>query len=212
MNKKIILASKSPRRIQLLTEAGFDPIIIPADIEERVNPSLSPSDMVKTLSLSKASAVKKNLTSMVEDLNSDYVNQTEVMLNSTKVLSENLPIIGADTIVFYHEIIGKPKDKDDALSILMTLSGKKHLVYTGVTILSLLDEKVVSFTEETEVFFKQYTKVELEEYLNTDEPYDKAGAYAIQGYFSRFIDHIEGDYDNVVGLPIAHLLEELKTF
>ena len=185
MKQKIILASKSPRRIELLKEAGFDVIVIPANIEEFVDPNLPPDEVVKSLALQKATAVKESL-------------------------SVDVPIIAADTVVYLDEIIGKPSDRADAERILMHLSGKEHQVYTGVAILSSEKTDPIIFAEKTSVFFKPYTLNDLQEYLDTDEPYDKAGAYAIQGYFGQFIDHIDGDYSNVMGLPVESVLKSLN--
>ncbi len=222
MKKKVILASGSPRRVELIKKAGFDPIIIPANIEESVPSGLSPEETVMHLAFQKASAVRRMLGGMMGMMNdvSEKADINDQETIRTSLLSENLPIIGADTIVYFDEevndnastsgIIGKPKDRDDALDILMALSGKPHKVYTGVAILPLLSSQEDQiFFDETTVFFKSYTPDDLQEYLDTDEPYDKAGAYAIQGYFGRFIDHIEGDYDNVMGLPVTKLVEHL---
>ena len=186
MEKKIILASKSPRRIELLTKAGFDVVVKPADINEVVDPELKPHEVVMSLAKQKAYAVR------------DSINPGSDI------------IIAADTIVYLDEIIGKPIDRADAERILMCLSGKEHRVYSGVAILSPNAEVIFFFFFD--VFFKSYTVEELQEYLDTDEPYDKAGAYAIQGYFGRFIDHIEGDYDNVMGLPVNSLIRYLKPY
>ena len=234
MKKKIILASSSPRRIELLEAAGYDPIIIPANIDEVVSSAFSPAETVMHLAFQKASYVRRtlnNIMGMMDEVSekADFDDRETIR---TSLLAENLPVIGADTIVYFSEksedekepngcnpsedsagfgIIGKPKDREDALDILMRLSGKAHKVYTGVAILPLLtsDEDEI-FYDETTVYFKSYTPEDLLEYLDTDEPYDKAGAYAIQGYFGRFIDHIEGDYDNVMGLPLYRVIEHLR--
>ena len=186
MEKKIILASKSPRRIELLTKAGFDVDVKPADIDEIVEPGLKPHEVVMSLAKQKAHAVRNTV-----DVGNDI-------------------IVAADTTVYLDEIIGKPTGREDAEKILMHLSGKSHQVYSGVAILTSNAE--VIFAERTDVFFKKYTADEIQDYLDTEEPYDKAGAYAIQGYFGRFIDHIEGDYDNVMGLPMNSLLKMLAPF
>ena len=186
MDKRIVLASSSPRRIELLKREGLQITVIPADIDESLPDDIGPEEAVKSLALKKAS----------------YVANTV----STDVLS-SVPIIAADTVVYLNSIIGKPRSREDALRILMDLSGKEHYVYTGVAIIT---SKQKVFCEETRVVFKDYSPADLEDYLSTEEPYDKAGAYAIQGYFSRFIDHIDGDYDNVVGLPVTRLLQELQ--
>ena len=207
--KRIILASKSTRRIQLLKEAGFDVIVIPSNAKEIVKPGITPAETVKELSRAKAESVRKILSTGIDDINNNYENQYAIS-NSTPILSEDLPIVAADTIVYRNSIIGKPKDKEDAYNILMDLSGKSHEVYTGVTIQSILDSEYnIQFVDKTTVFFKEYNPEDISDYLNTEEPYDKAGAYAIQGYFGRFIDHIDGDYNNVMGLPVYRLIEYL---
>lgn len=200
-NKSIVLASASPRRIEMLRDAGFNLSIMPAEIDEIIDDTLSSEDIVMNLSLQKALSVKQKIKADISGLAS-----------SSDAEMEDVLIVGADTIVYLDDIIGKPKDREDALEILLKLSGKAHQVFTGVSILSLLTDKHVVFFEETKVFFKEYSAHDLEEYLNTDEPYDKAGAYAIQGYFSRFIDHIEGDYNNVVGLPLKSLCLAISDF
>ena len=197
MNNKIILASKSPRRIELLTNAGFEVIQISADLSEDIDTTLPPYKVVEELAYRKALATRDKILDDYDSENNDYVN---------------IPIIAADTIVYYKGIIGKPIDRKDAEDILMSLSGNEHQVYTGVAILTINGNKEKIFHERTSVYFKSYTLDELSEYLDTDEPYDKAGAYGIQGYFSQLIDHIDGDYDNVVGLPITRLKDELYIF
>ena len=192
MEKEIILASKSPRRIELLTKAGFDIVVFPADIEEIVEPGLRPHEVVMSLAKQKAHAVRDAI-----DAGSAIDADTDI-------------IVAADTIVYLNEIIGKPSNREDAERILMHLSGKKHQVYSGVAIVTSNAE--IIFAEQTDVFFKSYTPEDIQDYLDTDEPYDKAGAYAIQGYFGRFIDHIEGDYDNVMGLPVSSLVRYIAPY
>ncbi|MBO4236016.1 MAG: septum formation protein Maf [Firmicutes bacterium] len=189
----MILASKSPRRIELLTKAGFDVVVMPADIEERVDPELKPHEVVMSLAKQKAYAVRESVYACSNPLSA----QTDI-------------IVAADTIVSLDEIIGKPTNVADAEKILMHLSGRKHQVYSGVAILTYNAE--IIFAEKTDVFFKPYAASDIKDYLGTDEPYDKAGAYAIQGYFGRFIDHIEGDYDNVMGLPVSTLVRYLTPY
>lgn len=229
MNKKIILASKSPRRIELLKKAGFDVVVIPADIDEYVDPELSPNEVVKTLALQKARAVRDMLLSSTTPENDNPCSTSPSCSESNMPA----PILAADTIVYLNQIIGKPTDRNDAEKILMKLSGKVHQVYTGVAIIyPKTDNKIegcnsgctgckmrcannprnkaghaLIFSERTNVFFKSYTKEEIQDYLDTDEPYDKAGAYAIQGYFGQFIDHIDGSFSNVMGLPVERLLD-----
>ncbi len=190
---EIILASKSPRRIEMMRKNGFDPIIRPSSIEENIPVHDGMTDTPLFLSFKKASDVASRL--------------------EPDLLAKNPYVIAADTIVYSDHIIGKPEDKEDALKILMDLSGKTHHVITGVSIIKAGTSVKTSFASITSVTFKSYEAEELTDYLETDEPYDKAGAYAIQGYFSRYVDRFEGSYDNVVGFPweeIRKKLEELE--
>lgn len=178
----IILASQSPRRIQLMQEAGFDFTSIPANTEETYPLELPPAKVAEYLAHQKAAHVFQS-------------NQDKI-------------IIGADTIVVYNnQILGKPKDSDDAFHMLSLLSGKTHSVFTGVCMLSK-DKKII-FTEETKVSFFPLTDKEIYHYIDSGEPFDKAGAYAIQGNAKYFVKEIHGDFYNVVGLPIARLKREL---
>lgn len=192
MEYKYILASGSPRRKELLGSLGIDFEIIPATGEEILTSSV-PSEVVESLSEQKAKEIFH------------------------KVLRDNkgaIVVIGADTVVSYREkILGKPKDRADARKMIRMLQGGSHKVYTGVTICvktPLGAEKTITFHECTSVKCFEMSEEEIEKYLDTDEPYDKAGAYGIQGIFGRFIEGIRGDYNNVVGLPVARLYQELK--
>ncbi|EEM03825.1 Septum formation protein Maf [Bacillus pseudomycoides] len=183
--KKLILASGSPRRKELLELAGVPFEIVVSEIEETIGAYSSPADIVMSLALQKASAVVEN--------------------------HEDSVVLGADTIVTYESrILGKPKDEAEAKEILQLLSGKTHEVYTGVALIS--KEKTVTFYERTEVTFWELTEEEVDAYIGTKEPLDKAGSYGIQGKGSIFVQHIQGDYYSVVGLPIARLVRELKQF
>ncbi|MBJ8028321.1 nucleoside triphosphate pyrophosphatase [Bacillus cereus group sp. N21] len=183
--KKLILASGSPRRKELLELAGVPFEIVVSEIEETIGAYSSPADIVMSLALQKASAVVEN--------------------------HEDSVVLGADTIVTYESrILGKPKDEAEAKEILQLLSGKIHEVYTGVALIS--KEKTVTFYERTEVTFWELTEEEVDAYIATKEPLDKAGSYGIQGKGSIFVQHIQGDYYSVVGLPIARLVRELKQF
>lgn len=188
-NYNIILASSSPRRIDMMKENGINPIIMPADIDENIPENSQMHDAVMFLALKKALHIEQ------------------------KVLKEehnNPIIIAADTVVFKDKIIGKPKDKEDAFNILWNLNGNIHYVSTGVSILQVGTSIRHCFYEVTKVFFKTYTEDELLDYLKTPEPYDKAGAYAIQGAFGKYIDHIEGDLNNVIGFPWERIKLEYK--
>lgn len=188
--KKIILASQSPRRRELLTQIGLEFEVHPAGGEEVIT-STDPVEVVKSLSAQKAGAVKEEL---------------EEQLKATK---EEWLIIGADTIVVYDgKILGKPKDEEDAVRMLTMLQGNTHSVYTGVTLLER--DGQMTFAEETKVSMYPMTQEEINWYVGTREPMDKAGAYGIQGLCARFVKKIEGDYNNVVGLPVGRIYQEMK--
>ena len=179
MNINLILASKSPRRKEILQNVGLDFEIIVSDTDESVPFGTLPFDAVKEISRRKALAVK----------------------NSLGDKSHGKIILGADTVVALdNRIIGKPKDKEDAVAILKSLSGKKHTVYTGFTIVK--DDSVFSDFESTDVYFRTLTDNEIQAYVDGGEPMDKAGAYGIQQKGALLVDKIHGDYFNVVGLPI----------
>ncbi|MES5917441.1 Maf family protein [Bacillus cereus group sp. RP37] len=183
--RKIILASGSPRRKELLELAGVPFEIVVSEVEETIGAYSSPSDIVMSLALQKASAVAET--------NGDHI------------------VLGADTIVTYDSrVLGKPSNEDEAKEMLRLLSGKTHEVYTGVAIIA--KDKTVTFYERTEVMFWELTEEEIDVYVASKEPLDKAGSYGIQGKGSIFVQHIQGDYYSVVGLPISRLVRELKQF
>ena len=185
--KKLVLASESPRRHEILTMVGLSFRIAKSNISEKFNPRFSPRSQAEDLSRQKAEAVA--------------------------VRYRNAVIIGADTIVSLdNELFGKPESSQIAKAMLTKLQGKTHRVITGFTILDTDLRKSVTKSVETKVTMKSMSKKEIEWYILTKEPMDKAGAYAIQGKGSVFIEKIDGDYFNVVGLPIASLLEELNKF
>jgi septum formation protein len=185
--KKIILASKSPRRKELLDIINIDYDIIESNCDESsVSFDNSPEVYVQKLSILKATDVSK------------------------KVPYEAL-IIGADTVVECDgKILGKPKDKEDAYNMISLLSGRTHNVFTGICVMNSKTKEFTSTFEKTEVIFKEIEHNEIVKYISTDEPYDKAGSYAIQGLASCFIKGIIGDYNNVVGLPVYKLASLLK--
>ena len=188
--KKIILASKSPRRKELLETAGFETAIIPSEEDEDIDEK-DPALLVKKLSLIKATSVFESEKSK-GNINADDI------------------VLGADTVVYAGgSILGKPADKDDARNMIKMLSGDVHSVLTGFT-LCIGDGRVITDYSETKVYVYPMTDEEVEEYINSDEPYDKAGAYGIQGLFGKYVEKIDGDYQNVVGLPVSKIVHSLK--
>ena len=181
----LVLASQSPRRRELLHQIGIDDFkIIPSQKEEKKDPSLTPKDLVMHLSRQKAEEV------------------------AGKCSRDDI-IIAADTVVSLKgQILGKPKDREDGARMLSLLSGNKHEVFSGVAVKK--GDLILNEYEETAVYFREMTEKEISWYLSTGEPMDKAGAYGIQGIGIRFISRIEGDYSNVVGLPICRLLSMLE--
>ena len=175
---KITLASGSPRRRELLEMLGADFEVIPAKGEERAEAGLSPEDTVKSLATEKAEEV-------------------------FSLVPEGL-ILAADTIVELDgEILGKPKDSKDAKAMLRRLSGRAHRVYTGVAV--LCGEERIIEAEETKVYFRALSEGEIVAYVTTGEPLDKAGAYGAQGIASLFVERIDGDFFNVMGLPVCRV-------
>lgn len=183
----IILASGSPRRIEMMKDHGITSAVIKPTCNEELPKGINGEEAVMFLSLKKALDVEAKL------MTAEY---------------EGAYIIAADTIVYNGEIIGKPRNQQDARTILEQLNGKAHDVITGVSILRCGRPERCTFAETTKVFFKHYCMDELKSYIESDEPYDKAGAYAIQGTFGKYIDHIEGDMNNVIGFPWDRIVQE----
>jgi septum formation protein len=182
---KLILASTSPRRAEILHDAGFSFTVVASAVDETPIPGESPSDLVQRLANAKAE------------------------LASARAVGPAI-VLAADTVVTLDgRIFGKPRSADDARYILENLSGRTHAVVTGVTLVRLPDAERRNFVESTLVHFAQLSAEEITRYLATEEPHDKAGAYAIQGRAGRYIPRIEGDYFNVVGLPLAHVTQAL---
>lgn len=188
----MILASQSPRRRELLEDAGFELTIIPAQIDESRIPGETPVELVGRLAAEKAEAVRASLGAGVRD---DL-------------------LVAADTIVWMgDEALGKPSDASDATAMLHELSGHTHHVSTGVCAMRLAPggERIgeTCFVETTDVTFWELTEAEVAAYVATGEPLDKAGAYGIQGAGRMLVRRVDGDYPNVVGLPVARLVREL---
>ena len=186
---EIILASASPRRKELMEVLGLPFSVRVSDADETTDENLPPYFIVEQLSLLKASDVAKKVSAE----------------------GKNALVIGADTIVTLDGVIlTKPKDKEDAKRMLKMLSGTWHSVLSGVTVMNTKTAKSETFYVETKVHFAALTEEEIDGYIETNEPMDKAGSYGIQGKGGIFIDKIEGDYFNVVGLPIHKLTRVLK--
>ena len=180
----IILASQSPRRKELMGLFHIPFTVRVADVDERMDPSLPPQDEVARVSRLKATAVPRQ----AEDI-----------------------VIAADTIVVCDgEVLGKPHDEADAYRMLRLLSGRDHQVMTGLTVLQ--GEKAVVHTEISHIHFKPLSHREILDYIRTGEPMDKAGAYGIQGGAALFAERLEGDYYNVMGLPVCRLGQILQQF
>lgn len=186
-NRTIILASASPRRKELLEKLGLKFSVDASGYPENLNSDLKPEGLVKSLSLKKAASVARKYSDAI--------------------------IIAADTIgVIRGKIIGKPHTTDEAEKMLRSLSGRSHCVITGFTIIDSTSNKVLTRTVETRVIIKKLSPIEIQNYVKTGEPLDKAGAYAIQGLGSVIVEKIIGDYYNVMGLPLNALAESLKEF
>jgi len=185
--RKIILASASPRRREILDKTGLKFSVDAGEYEEDMELGLKPHRLARFLSAEKAKTIAVKYT--------------------------NALVIAADTfIVFRGKLLGKPHTEEEARRMLVLLNGKSHSVITGFTILDTKTKKKLSRSVETKVYFKKMTEQEIESYVATGEPLDKAGAYAIQGIGAVIVRKIEGDYLNVVGLPLNSLIEALKKF
>lgn len=185
--KKIILASASPQRKELLEQIGLQFEVEPSNRTEITSSTLKPHELARLLSREKAMAVASK--------------------------HQHAIVIAADTFIICRgKVMGKPGTEAEAREMLAALSGKTHSVITGFTIIDADENKVVSQSVETKVYMKRLTPAEIDAYVKSGEPRDRAGAYAIQGLGSVLIDKIEGDYFNVVGLPLSALTENLKEF
>ena len=183
---ELILASQSPRRRELLTQMGLSDFLIrPAQGEEVIDPALSPQELVVSLSRQKAAEISQTAPDAL--------------------------IIAADTVVTADaRVLGKPRDEADAAAMLRFLSGRTHTVYTGVTVQQ--GNRCISEFEATQVRFRPLTEQDIAAYIATGEPMDKAGSYGIQGVGALLVEGIEGDYFNVVGLPVCRLGQMLRKF
>ncbi len=187
MTKPVVLASSSPRRRELLEKTGLKFIVDAAEIYEDHGRRMRPAELAKIISLEKAKAVAARHPGSI--------------------------IIAADTFgMLDGRLLGKPRDQEEARDMLKRMSGRRHRVITGFTILDTATGKTVSKAVETRVYFRELGKEEIAAYAGTGEPLDKAGAYAIQGLGAQLVERIEGDYYNVIGLPLSALARELNKF
>ena len=184
LQERLLLASASPRRREILENLGFEFEVLPSNVDESEIPWSDPVESAKLLAEIKAIDAQKT--------------------------RPRKTIIAADTIVLCEgQVMGKPSSSEDAAEMLGTLSGRMHEVVTGIALITPPNLRIIE-AESTKVFFRKLSPEEISRYISTREPFDKAGAYAIQGYASAFIDRIEGDYFNVVGLPVARLFSMFR--
>lgn len=192
--KNIILASASPRRKDLLEQIGISCQVMPSFVEEKIT-STKPDDVVQELSAQKCNDVAERI----------IIQQKE---------KEVCIVVGADTVVACEgHILGKPEDEKMAEEMLSMLQGNVHQVYTGVTLIQCKAGRIQNrdtFYEKTDVYVEPMTGAEIRDYINTGDPMDKAGAYGIQGCFAKYVGKIQGDYNNVVGLPTAAVYKHIK--
>lgn len=185
--KELILASASPRRSELLKQLGLDFQVVVCNQEEKTPPGLEPFEVVELLAKMKANTVSESLSDGI--------------------------VIGADTVVVWRgQVLGKPSSAQEAEEMLSKLQGNAHEVYTGVALVDAVSRRCEVGHEITRVIFRPVEMDEIQRYIATGEPMDKAGAYAVQGIGAVFIERIEGCYTNVVGLPLARLAKMLKQF
>ena len=200
---KYFLASKSPRRKDLMTQIGIEFEVMISERDEIIT-STVPEEVVKELSLQKALEIERMLLKECDG---------DIFTKYSKEGYEGVVIIGADTVVSKDgEIMGKPADEEDAFNMLKKLQGDKHMVSTGVALIVIKEGKkdMISFAEDTDVNMFEISDEEIREYIATNEPMDKAGSYGIQGLGAKFISGISGDYNNVVGLPIGSIYQAIR--
>lgn len=193
ISRPVLLASASPRRLEILRAHGIEPEVLVAEVDEEsiraAMPSpLVPHELARELALAKAQAVHN------------------------KVSSEDALILAADTLVYKENVgvLGKPKDEDDAIGMLAALCDTSHEVITGVALIDVATGAEQSFTDITTVTFSAYDLDEIKRYLELEPPYDKAGSYAIQGYWGKHVASVDGDLENVIGLPFYRIEGLLK--
>ncbi len=211
-NVQLVLASASPRRRELLSQIGLEFTVMPSTKEENAK-TTEAGALVQELSRQKAVDIWEQLSGgqgQNPDADQEQIAEETQEPNLNGKRQPELLVIGADTVVCCEgKILGKPHSREAAAEMLTALQGRSHEVYTGVTLYS--QSETVTFFECTQVEFYPMTEVEISEYIDSKEPMDKAGAYGIQGLGARFVKGIRGDYNNVVGLPVGRLYQELKS-
>lgn len=211
-NVRLVLASASPRRRELLSQIGLEFTVMPSTKEENAK-ATEAGALVQELSRQKAVDIWEQLSGgqgQNPDADQEQIAEETQEPNLNGKRQPELLVIGADTVVCCEgKILGKPHSREAAAEMLTALQGRSHEVYTGVTLYS--QSETVTFFECTQVEFYPMTEVEISEYIDSKEPMDKAGAYGIQGLGARFVKGIRGDYNNVVGLPVGRLYQELKS-
>ena len=211
-NVRLVLASASPRRRELLSQIGLEFSVMPSTKEENAK-TTEAGALVQELSRQKAVDIWEQLSGgqgQNPDADQEQISEETQEPNLNGKRQPELLVIGADTVVCCEgKILGKPHSRESAAEMLTALQGRSHEVYTGVTLYS--QSETVTFFECTQVEFYPMTEVEISEYIDSKEPMDKAGAYGIQGLGARFVKGIRGDYNNVVGLPVGRLYQELKS-
>ena len=211
-NVRLVLASASPRRRELLSQIGLEFTVMPSTKEENAK-TTEAGALVQELSRQKAVDIWEQLSGgqgQNPDADQEQISEDTQEPNLNGKRQPELLVIGADTVVCCEgKILGKPHSREAAAEMLTALQGRSHEVYTGVTLYS--QSEAVTFFECTQVEFYPMTEVEISEYIDSKEPMDKAGAYGIQGLGARFVKGIRGDYNNVVGLPVGRLYQELKS-
>ena len=211
-NVRLVLASASPRRRELLSQIGLEFTVMPSTKEENAK-TTEAGALVQELSRQKAVDIWEQLSGgqgQNPDADQEQIAEETQEPNLNGKRQPELLVIGADTVVCCEgKILGKPHSREAAAEMLTALLGRSHEVYTGVTLYS--QSETVTFFECTQVEFYPMTEVEISEYIDSKEPMDKAGAYGIQGLGARFVKGIRGDYNNVVGLPVGRLYQELKS-
>lgn len=211
-NIRLVLASASPRRRELLSQIGLEFTVMPSTKEENAK-TTEAGALVQELSRQKAVDIWEQLSGgqgQNPDTDQEQISEETQEPNLNGKRQPELLVIGADTVVCCEgKILGKPHSREAAAEMLTALQGRSHEVYTGVTLYS--QSETVTFFECTQVEFYPMTEVEISEYIDSKEPMDKAGAYGIQGLGARFVKGIRGDYNNVVGLPVGRLYQELKS-